>query len=189
MERRSLYETWPAEPALTDVGADETVFMDAEVRPNRSLPNTGFLVLMGAIGVMSLSAGLGFFFMGAWPVLGFFGLDVLLVALAFGLSFRNGRRRETIQVTQKQILVKRRTAFGHLTAYRVPCAFTRVEIVGRGEPDVQTRLAHAGKYLVIGAMLSPREREALAEAVHSAVKKACSPVKRDPAQEPGGVHG
>lgn len=177
MERRSLYETWPIETELTSVGADETMFLDAEVRPNRSLPDTGFLVLMGAIGLMSLSAGLGFMVIGAWPVLGFFGLDVLLVALAFGLSFRNGRRRESIQVTQKQIRVTRRTAFGHLTVYRVPSAFTRVEIVGRGEPDVQTRLAHAGKYLVIGAMLSPREREALAEAVYAAVKQACAPIK------------
>ena len=193
MERRSLYETWPADPHAPPLEAGERLYFDAEVRPNRSLPNPGFLALMIAIGALSFTAGIAFMLMGAWPVLGFFGLDVLLVWLAFRCSYREGRRLETIQVTPREIRVARRSPFGHLTAFRIPAAFTRVEIVGRGEPDVQTRLAHAGKHLIIGAMLAPKEREALAEALHAAVQAALKAPPpgpaSSPAQEPGGAPG
>jgi uncharacterized membrane protein len=187
MERRSLYETWPADPHAPPLEAGEALFFDAEVRPNRSLPNPGFMALMIAIGVLSFTAGIAFMLMGAWPVLGFFGLDVLLVWLAFRFSYREGRRVETIQVTPREIRVARRSPFGHLTAFRIPAAFTRVEIVGRGEPDVQARLAHAGKHLIIGSMLAPKEREALAEALQEAVRTALRQGARTPAQEPGGA--
>lgn len=187
MERRSLYETWPADPAAPPLETGEGLFFDAEVRPNRSLPNPGFFALMAAISLISFTAGIAFILMGAWPVIGFFGLDVLLVWLAFRFSYRDGRRVETIQVTPREIRVARRSPFGHLTAFRVPAAFTRVEIVGRGEPDVQARLAHAGKHLIIGSMLAPKEREALAEALHSAVQRALKANRPAPEQEPGGA--
>ena len=36
---------------------------------------------------------------GAWPVIGFFGLDVALIYLAFKLNYRSGRLYETIELT------------------------------------------------------------------------------------------
>lgn len=187
MERRNIYETWPSDPHAPPLDAGEALYFDAEVRPNRSLPNPGFTALMIAIGLISFTAGTAFVIMGAWPVVGFFGLDVLLVWLAFRASYREGRRVETIKVTPREIRVARRSPFGHLTAFRVPAAFTRVEIVGRGEPDVQARLAHSGRHLIIGAMLSPREREALAEALQRAVQDAVRGREPPLAQEPGGA--
>lgn len=182
MERRP-YETWPADPNAPPLSGETRLYLDAEVRPNRSLPNPGFYALMIAFGLMSFAAGMAFMAIGAWPVLGFFGLDVLIVFLAFRLSYRDGRRLETIKVTGEEIRVARRTPFGHQTAYRVPLAWTRVEIAGEGEPDVQARLHHKGRNLIIGAMLGPREREALAGAVRTAIDTA----RRGAPQEPGGA--
>ncbi len=187
MERRSQYENWPADPSAPPLSADATLYFDAEIRPNRSLPNPGFYALMAAVAVISFSAGIMFMMLGAWPVIGFFGLDVLLVFLAFKLSYRDGRRRELIQITSDEIRVARRTPFGHVTAFRLPCAWTRVEITGEGEPDVQARLTASGKSLIIGAMLSPKEREALADAVRDALQRARHGLKPDASQEPGGV--
>ncbi len=48
------------------------------ITPHRSLGHAGFLVLMIAIGGISFVAGVVFLLAGAWPVFGFFGLDVLL---------------------------------------------------------------------------------------------------------------
>ncbi|MGJ3231945.1 MAG: DUF2244 domain-containing protein [Oceanicaulis sp.] len=182
MERRP-YETWPADPAAPPLSGETTLYLDAEIRPNRSLPNPAFYALMIAFGVVSFIAGLAFFLLGAWPVIGFFGLDLLIVFAAFKLSYRDGRRLETIQITGEEIRVARRTPFGHHTAFRVPLAWTRVELNGEGEPDVQARLHHKGRNLIIGAMLSPKEREALAEAVRVAIDKA----RRGGAQDPGGA--
>ncbi|MCC5996742.1 MAG: DUF2244 domain-containing protein [Oceanicaulis sp.] len=183
MERRRIYETWPAEPAPAPLEADEPLYLDAEVRPNRSLPDPGFYALMAAIALVSFTAGIAFMLAGAWPVLGFFGLDVLLVWLAFRISYRDGRRLETIQITGREIRVGRRYPTGHQTWFRLPRAWTRVEIAGAGEPDVQARLTAMGKTLIIGAMLSPRERESLAAAVREALAAAAAPAQ---AQESGG---
>ncbi|XBQ17618.1 MAG: DUF2244 domain-containing protein [Oceanicaulis sp.] len=187
MERRAQYETWPADPAAPPLPADAPLYFDASIRPNRSLPNPGFYVLMGVLVIVSFCAGIAFVSIGAWPVIGFFGLDVLLVWLAFRMSYRDGRRLETVQVTAEEIRVARRTPFGHVTAYRVPLAWTRVELAGRGEPDVQARLSHKGRSLIIGAMLSPKERESLAEAVRGAIEKARRGAPFEPPQEPGGA--
>jgi len=188
MERRRLYETWPAEAEAEPLMPDETLFMDAHVRPNRSLPNPGFIALMAAIGVLSFTAGIMFMMMGAWPVLGFFGLDVFLIWLGFRLSYRDGRRLEIIQVTARHIRVARRYPTGHQTHFRLPSAWTRVEVAGEGEPDVQARLSAMGKSLIIGSWLSPLEREELAGAVREALDKARrhrGPALQ-PAQESGG---
>ena len=41
--------------------------------------------------------------MGAWPVMGFFGLDVLLVYCAFKLNYRAGRLCEIVELTPAQL--------------------------------------------------------------------------------------
>jgi uncharacterized membrane protein len=186
MERRRMYETWPAEAAPPPLAGDDPVVFNAEVRPNRSLPNNGFYVLMGAIALVSFTAGIAFMMAGAWPVLGFFGLDVLLVWLAFRISYRDGRRLETIEITRREIRVGRRYPTGHQTWFRLPSAWTRVALAGAGEPDVQAQLTAMGKTLIIGAMLSPKERESLAAAVRDALDAAQRSDPGASAQESGG---
>jgi uncharacterized membrane protein len=61
----------------------ETALFSAIVTPHRSLSSTGFLIVMAALGGVSFVAGMVFLMLGAWPVFGFFGLDVLLVYWAF----------------------------------------------------------------------------------------------------------
>ena len=51
----------------------------ALLTPHRSLNRTGFLVLMAFLCAVSFAAGMVFLLMGAWPVFGFFGLDVLVI--------------------------------------------------------------------------------------------------------------
>jgi uncharacterized membrane protein len=187
MERRPQYETWPADPAAPPLAADTRLYLNAEIRPNRSLPNPGFYALMIAVAIVSFSAGMMFMMIGAWPVIGFFGLDVLLVFLAFKLSYRDGRKREVIQITEDEIRVARRTPFGHVTAFRLPAAWTRVEVAGQGEPDVQARLTASGKSLIIGSMLSPKEREGLADAVRDALDRARRGLNPLTSQEAGGA--
>ncbi len=194
MERRRLYETWPPEggraPGAAAPPAEaepDGLLLDAHIQPNRSLAGPGFYVLMGALVAISFTAGIAFVSMGAWPVIGFFGLDILLVWLCFRMSYRDGRRLEVVQVTPRDIRVARRWPTGHERWYRMPAAWTRVEVDGPGEPDVQARLTAMGKHLIIGAMLSPREREALAEAVREALDKARTPAALAGAQETGGA--
>src|SRR6516225_12277601 len=85
----------------------EPELFSALLTPHRSLNRTGFLVLMAFLSVISFAAGVVFLMLGAWPVLGFFGLDVLAVYLAFKINFRSARAREEISVTQSELRVRR----------------------------------------------------------------------------------
>src|SRR3954471_11793299 len=79
----------------------------ARLTPHRSLNRTGFLAVMLFLSFVSFATGLVFLMKGAWPVLGFFGLDVLVVWWAFKVNFRTGRAREEITVTTSELRVRR----------------------------------------------------------------------------------
>ena len=71
---------------LTDNSPEPTLF-SAVLRPHRSLHSVGFVVLMAVYGVVSFVAGVVFSMMGAWPIVAFFALDVLVLYLAFRINY------------------------------------------------------------------------------------------------------
>ncbi len=77
----------------------EPPLFSAIITPHRSLGRTGFLVMMGTVTVVSFVAGIAFTMMGAWPVFGFFGLDVLLIWWAFRANYLAARAYEEVTVT------------------------------------------------------------------------------------------
>jgi uncharacterized membrane protein len=84
----------------------------AKLTPHRSLSQRGFLVVIGLLGLVSFVAGLVFLAIGAWPVFGFFGLDVALVAVAFKVNYREGRAFETIEITERELRLTRTSHTG-----------------------------------------------------------------------------
>src|ERR1051326_3585663 len=83
------------------------IFFERVLMPHRSLPPRGFRVLMLLLGLLSLAVGIGFVSIGAWPVCGFFGLDVALLYLAFRLSYRSARQSETLRLAADEFTVER----------------------------------------------------------------------------------
>ena len=173
-------ETWPAEAGPPPETFDGPAAFSAELAPNRSLPNPAFIALMIAIGAISFTAGVIFITMGAWPVTGFFGLDLVLVWLAFKISYRDGRLREWIRIDARDIELVRRLPAGHVRRYRMPTGWTRLHHAAPGKHDSQIALVSSGKALVVGAFLSPHERDELAAAIKAGLEKAVAP------QEAGG---
>src|SRR5271169_2104045 len=89
----------------------------ALLTPHRSLNRTGFLVLMAFLSLISFAAGVAFLLMGAWPVFGFFGLDVLAVYWAFKISFRRAEAYEEIRLTPSALYVRRVSHRGHVMEF------------------------------------------------------------------------
>src|SRR4029077_21113810 len=75
--------------------------------PYRSLPPRGFNLLTLALGAISVAVGVAFVSIGAWPVCGFFGLDILLIYIAFRLSYLSARQRETLRLAEEEFTVER----------------------------------------------------------------------------------
>src|SRR6202790_4034631 len=99
-----------------DPDAEPELF-SALLTPHRSLNRTGFLVVMAFVSGVSFAAGVAFLLMGAWPVLGFFGLDVLAIYWAFRINFRRAQATEEISVTPSELRVRRVSHRGRVVEF------------------------------------------------------------------------
>jgi uncharacterized membrane protein len=144
----------------------------AVLTPHRSLSPRGFLILMTALGLMSFVAGMVFLLAGAWPVMGFFGLDVLLVYCAFKLNYRSGRMYETVDVTPSQLSVTRVHPSGRQERFDCNPYWARVNL--REWPDGRTALSIAaqGREHAFGRFLTDDERRDFASALKGALLAA-----------------
>ena len=68
-----------------------------------------------------------FFIMGAWPVVGFMGLDVLALYIAFKINFRSADAYETVEVTALELVLAKVTARGQREVWRFNPAWVRLE--------------------------------------------------------------
>lgn len=145
--------------------AEAPLPFQAVLYPNRSLGNRGFAVMMGLIVLISLLVGAGFAYVGAWPVLGFLGLDVLLVFLAFRWHFRDQARADFIRVDEHGLSVRRVLPNGEAKEWHFETAWVQVVIEKR-----RLLVRSHGKELAIGPYLTTTERASLAEALNAAIR-------------------
>ena len=149
----------------------ERVHFDVVLQPHRSLSRSGFLILMLALGGVSFIAGMMFLALGAWPVLGFFGLDVLLVYIAFRLNYRSGRLTELVRLTDSALTVRRILPNGRMRDWRFEPYWVRVEMDDPPRTASQVTLSSHGRRLEIGGFLTPEERLELARALWAALAR------------------
>lgn len=150
------------------------LYMDAVIKPNRSMSRRGLHVVLGLMIGFNLMVAVFLLVVGAPPVLPFLGLDVLAVWLALRASFRAAERAERIQVTAEAVMVSREDEKGARLIWTSPTAFTRVDIDQPGEHETRVRLMMSRKRLTLGRALSPPERVDFARALERAILRARS---------------
>jgi uncharacterized membrane protein len=138
----------------------------------RSLSPRGFLILMSALALISFAAGMAFLLMGAWPVFGFFGLDVLLVYIAFRLNYRDGRLYETVELDRGQLTLTRFHPSTGAQRFEFNSYWVRV-LCSQGA-DGRTRLALTshGSIFPFGGFLTDDERKEFAAVLADALQIA-----------------
>lgn len=165
----------PCRPCAPDLPAKPPAQFDAVLYPNRSLGSAGFMVLMLGIVVVSAAIGAGFVMIGAWPVTGFLGLDVLLLWLAFRWNYREGRRAEFIRLDRDGLTVRQVAPDGRHREWRFEPYWVQVRMDDPPRHDSQLRLGSHGRELVVGAFLAPGERLEIAHALRAALQAQRSP--------------
>jgi uncharacterized membrane protein len=151
----------------------EPTLFEARLKPYRSLSPTGFIVMMAVLAGASFAAGTAFLMMGAWPVFGFFGLDVALVWLAFRANYRAARAYEDIHMTSNLLSVRQVSARGDARENSFNPRWVRLE-TARDEDYGVTRVAlvSRGASLVIGSFLPATYKERLAHSLGAALAVA-----------------
>ena len=151
----------------------EPTIFSAVITPHRSLGGMGFLVLMLAIGGISFVAGIVFLLAGAWPVFGFFGLDVLLVWWAFRVNYRAASAYEQVTVTPSELTVRKVSQYGKVTQWMFNPLWVRLDRDAHEEFGLQRLfLVSRGRRLAIAAFLGPQEKESFAHALSAALGEA-----------------
>ena len=101
--------------------------------PHRSLSPAGFRWLIWAAIAANLAIGLPMLIVGAWPVLGFMGLDIWLLWFLFKRSYLDARRSETLVLTDRELIVDRVAPDGEREQHRLDAYWLRVELSGEAE--------------------------------------------------------
>src|ERR1700682_3430637 len=153
--------------------ACEPELFSALLTPHRSLNRTGFLVLMGLVSVVSFAAGTAFWLMGAWPVFGFFGLNVLVIYWAFRINFRRALATEEIVVTPSELRVRRASHRGHVVEWVLNPLWVQLDQKSHAEFGIEKLyLVSRGRRVSIGSFLGADEKGSFAKALLVALPTA-----------------
>jgi len=145
----------------------------AVLAPNRSLGHRGFFILMAIISGISFIAGIVFISIGAWPVVGFFGLDVLLIYWAFKLNYRSGGLREIFELDDETLKIIRISPAGRKKIWHFNRYWVRVEHAIDPDEEYDNQplvLASHGRRLEIAGFLSRGEKIEFSEFLRKALK-------------------
>jgi uncharacterized membrane protein len=164
-----------------DRSAAEPTLFSALLTPHRSLNRTGFLVLMAFLSLISFAAGVAFLLMGAWPVFGFFGLDVLAIYWAFKINFARARACEEILVTPTELRVRRVSHRGHVAEWVLNPLWVQIDQKAHEEFGIEKLyLVSRGRRLAIASFLGPDEKASFIKSLSAALQVARRGVTYNP---------
>lgn len=151
----------------------EPELFTALLTPHRSLNRTGFVLVMTFLSAVSFAAGIACLMMGAWPVFGFLGLDVLAIYVAFKINFRRARASEQISVTQSVLLLRRTSHRGHVMEWTFNPLWVRLDQETDEEYGLmRLYLSSRGQRVAVGSFLGPEEKASLSKALLAALHAA-----------------
>jgi uncharacterized membrane protein len=163
---------------MTADNLEPTIF-SVVITPHRSLGRAGFLVVMGFFGAVSFVAGMVFLIVGAWPVFGFFGLDVLLLYWAFRLNYRHAGAYEEVHITPSKLTVRKVSHHGRVREWVLNPLWVRLDMTEIHEFGIERLfLVARGKQLVVASFLGPDEKASFAKELARALNEAKRGVTR-----------
>lgn len=145
--------------------ASTAPYFDLRLTPNRSLDRRHFRWLIAGFGVIALLAGLRFVAIGAWPILPFLLLDVVLLWWAFRVSYRTGRAFEEVRLDDSALTVRKVTHTGVERRVELEPFWARVQLERQNADENRLWLASRGRRIAVGYFLSPREREEIYDVI------------------------
>ena len=113
------------------VASAARLMFEAEVKPHRSLSRRGLWFVIAGMCLASLFVTSLMALLGAWPVIGFNGADLLLALVLIWLNVRAARARETIRLSETELSVLWCDASGRQTLMSLSPAWANVVLEER----------------------------------------------------------
>ena len=138
--------------------ADDGAIFVARLSPRRSFTPVAARKLLVAAFAASSVFSLPFYLVGAWPIVGFLGLDVLMLWLAFRASFRAARAYEDYRLTYLDFEFARVSPHGARREWRFNPAWVTLEHSRSERAAERLALRSSGRRLEIATFLGPDEK-------------------------------
>lgn len=145
----------------------------ATLTPHRSLTRRGLRYVVAGLAIAASIPGIIFFSMGAWPIVGFMGLDVLAVGWALWASMRDGKRIEKVTLWPDELELKRVNGGGKEELVRFKPDLVRL-IIDRdyNERTLAIHLRTRESDIQIGSFLNADDKASFAKAFGTALRRA-----------------
>ena len=142
-------------------------YLDLVLYPNRSLNLTGLIFLAMVFTGLSFFISIYFISNGAWPVGVFLFIDLLIILLAFKISYNHSKKYERIILNEK-LLIKKINKSGKEQTINIEPSWLRLKVRcynNKGHLEIISR----GKSQVIGTYLNKMELKKLAKEIKKAL--------------------
>lgn len=171
----------PASPPFDGPPLDGGVRFEAVTSPRQSWDARGFRLVMTLLLLGSSVTTVAFWIMGAWPVAGFMGVEIIAV-IALMLAHRrwSGRARERITLRDDSLRVEREDGRGRRETAALDVYWARVALLARPGRISELRLSSRGRSVEVGRFLPEVEKLQLAEALTRALRDIRAPVFDNP---------
>ena len=147
------------------------LLLNITILPYRSLSKRSFRNLMLVVCFIFFSIGVFFWSLGAWPVFGFLGLDVILLYLAFKINYKSGEIFENLKLFNSNLLVTRSFPSGKSQSWSLEPYWTRVEISKNFPNDQKLVLKSKDKVVLLGSFLNLNDKKKLMKKINEALKE------------------
>lgn len=142
-----------------------------ELRPNRSGSLRGIHMIIGFLLFVFIPTGVIFSIIGAWPVFGFMGAELLLLYVALRINQRATKARERLVLTENLFTVERTDPRGHQQSWQFQPQWLRVDFKKTSDFVAHLSLSSKGERLNLGLFLSPEEKSDVAQHLRSALSR------------------
>ena len=146
----------------------------AILHPHRSLSHSGFMILMGFICFVSFATGIAFYMIGAWPVLGFYGLDALAIYIAFKFNYRAGKAYELVELSPDLLKITQVHQSGRSSSFDFNPYWVKVLLNEWPDGSADLKLASHGNEFEFARFLNTDEKKDFAQALSNALSLARS---------------
>ena len=144
-------------------------FLDITVLPYRSLSKKNFRNLMIIVSIIFFSIGVFFWSLGAWPVFGFLGLDVLLLYLAFKINYKKGEIFENLKLFKSNLVITRVFPSGKAQKWSLEPYWIKVDLLNTSPNEYKLVLKSKEKVVLLGAFLNLNDKKKLMKRINDAL--------------------
>ncbi len=152
-----------------------TLLYKTELRPNCS-SNRRTLTWIGlAMAAAMAPISIGFGLMGAWPVFGFMGVELLAMLALLICNFRRNNLVERVIITKKQVHVEKVYHSGQFESWAFPRYWARVKLLQAETTTCQLEVSSHGYTVPLGNFLTAQERQKVWSELNQFISSMCYP--------------